>query len=102
MLSQHYTRAALDKLELFSHPFQDLKYLTLARIGLVYPNWGIHLTTERAKTVAVACNGLIEMRRLMWNEVGVAATLMIIPIIIFAIIFRKYMVSGLTLGAVRE
>jgi multiple sugar transport system permease protein len=64
--------------------------------------YALILTTERAKTVAVACNGLIEMRRLLWNEVGVAATLMIIPIIIFAIIFRKYMVSGLTLGAVRE
>jgi len=64
--------------------------------------YALILTTSRAKTVAVACAGLIEMRRLLWNEVGVAATVMMVPIIVFAIIFRKYMISGLTLGAVRE
>jgi len=62
--------------------------------------YALVLTSMNAKTLAVGAAGVIEMRRLLWNEVGVVTTIMAIPVLVFIMIFRKYMISGLTFGAV--
>jgi len=59
------------------------------------------LTSKNAKTITVNMPSYIGFTRIRWEEMCAASTLAILPIIVFAILTRKYLVRGLTLGAVK-
>ncbi len=59
------------------------------------------LTKEVAKTLPPAISVLITTRTVQWGRVGALATMVVLPILIFTYLIQRYMVRGLTLGAVK-
>lgn len=59
------------------------------------------LTVRVAKTMPVSITEFITWREVTWNTVAAAATILVIPVIIFTFLIQKYLVRGLTMGAVR-
>lgn len=59
------------------------------------------LTKEAAKTLPPTISVLITSRTVQWGRVGALATLVVLPILIFTYLIQRYMVRGLTLGAVK-
>lgn len=60
------------------------------------------LTSRNAKTLPVVISGYMSDRFLRWGEMSALATLMLIPVLIFAALTQRYLVRGLTFGAVKE
>jgi multiple sugar transport system permease protein len=58
-------------------------------------------TTSAAITLPVGISGLVSQYELLWGEMGAAGTVAIIPILIFALSVQRYLVRGLTLGALK-
>ncbi len=60
------------------------------------------LTSRTAKTLPVVIAGYMSDKFLRWGEMSALATMMIIPVILFAGLTQRYLVRGLTFGAVKE
>jgi len=60
------------------------------------------LTSRNAKTLPVVIAGFMSDKFLRWGEMTALASLMIVPVLIFAFWAQKYLISGLTFGAVKE
>jgi multiple sugar transport system permease protein len=63
--------------------------------------WASVLTGMRSRTMTVGISAFWTNVSLEWAKIGAASTLFLLPPIILTILFRKYMVSGLTMGAVK-
>jgi len=63
--------------------------------------WASVLTGMRSKTMTVGISAFWTNVSLEWTKIGAASTIFLLPPILLAILFRKYMVGGLTLGAVK-
>jgi ABC-type glycerol-3-phosphate transport system permease component len=62
----------------------------------------VNLTTSpTAQTMPIAVTGFIEARGVAWNNLAAAACIMLVPGLLFGIFARKYLVDGLTTGAVK-
>jgi multiple sugar transport system permease protein len=59
------------------------------------------LTRNAATTLPVTVSNLRDAHGLMWGEVSSTASLATVPIIVLAIILQKYLVRGLSLGALK-
>ncbi len=59
------------------------------------------LTFDSARTVTVAAAGFRGYASINWGAMSAASIVSIIPMFIFAIIAQRYIVEGLTLGAVK-
>jgi len=57
---------------------------------------------EDAKTLPVFVASFISNRTLDWGPMAAAATIALIPIVIFTVLIQKYLVAGLSSGAVKE
>jgi ABC-type glycerol-3-phosphate transport system permease component len=57
---------------------------------------------ENSKTLPVFVAGFISNRTLDWGPMAAAATISLVPIVIFTIFIQKYLVAGLSSGAVKE
>jgi multiple sugar transport system permease protein len=64
----------------------------------IYP---LFLSSLRAKTLSVVMPGFITDKGLLWGPMTALGSLMIVPVIIVALTFQRYLVRGLTLGAVK-
>lgn len=51
------------------------------------------------RTVPIGLYGFIGYQSIEWAELSASATLLIIPIIIFILIFQRHLIRGLTMGA---
>jgi len=60
------------------------------------------LTSERAKTATVAVYGFLGQSRLDWEYMTATSLLVSLPVLMMSLAVRKYLVSGLTLGAVKS
>lgn len=60
------------------------------------------LTSFNAKTLPVAIATFIGERRLEWGPMSALGTLMLVLPALFALIGQRYIVQGLTFGAVKE
>ncbi|MEZ4862630.1 MAG: carbohydrate ABC transporter permease [Caldilineaceae bacterium] len=60
------------------------------------------LTSVNAKTLPVVISGYMSDKFLRWGEMSALASLMILPVMIFAAFTQRYLVRGLTFGAVKE
>jgi multiple sugar transport system permease protein len=58
-------------------------------------------TTAKTITLPVGIAGLVSQYELLWGEMGAAGTVAIIPILIFSLSVQRYLVRGLTLGAIK-
>lgn len=61
----------------------------------------IMTSTARTITLPVGIAGLVSQYELLWGEMGAAGTVAIIPILIFSLSVQRYLVRGLTLGAIK-
>ena len=59
------------------------------------------LTSFTAKTLPVVISTFISDQYLRWGEMSAMGSMMIIPVMIFALAAQKYLVRGLTFGAVK-
>jgi multiple sugar transport system permease protein len=59
------------------------------------------LTGRDTATIPVAVPGLLTPRGTLWGQIAAVGTVITVPVLIFAIIVQKHMVSGLTMGAVK-
>lgn len=55
----------------------------------------------QAKTLPVAAAGFITDRAIFWGPMSAASVVALVPILIFALFVQRYLVRGLTLGAVQ-
>ena len=59
-------------------------------------------STAAAQTTTVLIAGQITFDQVFWGRIAAIATVLIIPAILFIRVVQRYMVEGLTLGAVKE
>ncbi|MCD6421331.1 MAG: carbohydrate ABC transporter permease [Thaumarchaeota archaeon] len=63
--------------------------------------FALTLTYNKAYTVPVLIAGTLAFQQMAWWDLAVYTTLAIIPPVVLALMFEKYLVRGLTLGAVK-
>lgn len=59
------------------------------------------LTRDAARTITVGVESFFSLRGILWGPIAAAATISVVPMLIFVLILQRYMVRGLTFGAVR-
>ncbi|MGI6070079.1 MAG: carbohydrate ABC transporter permease [Blautia sp.] len=59
------------------------------------------LTGRRTETMPVAIPGMLTPQGTLWGQIAAVGTVITIPVLIFAILVQKYMVTGMTMGAVK-
>jgi multiple sugar transport system permease protein len=59
------------------------------------------LTAAASRTVTVGIRGLVTSRAIEWGEIAAVGTLQVLPVLAFTFAVQKYIVRGLTLGAVK-
>ena len=64
----------------------------------IYP---LFLTTLKAKTLALDMPGFITDAYVLWGPMSALGFLMVIPVLIVALTFQRYLVRGLTLGSIK-
>lgn len=57
---------------------------------------------ESAKTLPVATQGLKSASGIDWGQIMAAGTVTAAPMLLLGVVIRKYMVQGLTMGAVKQ
>ena len=60
------------------------------------------LSGPQTKTVPVAVYNFISYGKIDWAGIGAAATLIVLPVSVFAFFVRKSIVQGLTMGALKD
>lgn len=60
------------------------------------------LTRAGAETAPVAIMGYTSFLGWQWGKIAAGGTLVMIPSLLFALVVRKYLISGLTAGALKE
>lgn len=59
------------------------------------------LTNVNARTLPMALNSFISVYGLRWGEMCAASTVIMMPVFLFVLFLQKYLVKGLTVGAVK-
>ncbi|MFM2277841.1 MAG: hypothetical protein RLZZ444_72 [Pseudomonadota bacterium] len=59
------------------------------------------LTRKFASTVTVGVESFFTLQGILWGPVAAAATISVAPMLLFVLLMQRYMVRGLTFGAVR-
>lgn len=59
------------------------------------------LTRKVASTVTVGVESFFTLQGILWGPVAAAATISVAPMLVFVLVMQRYMVRGLTFGAVR-
>lgn len=57
---------------------------------------------ESAKTLPVATQGLKSASGIAWGQIMAAGMVTVAPMLLLGVVIRKYMVQGLTMGAVKQ
>ncbi len=55
-----------------------------------------------AKTLPVATRGLVQPQNIQWGSIMAAGVVTTLPMLLLGLLIRRYLVAGLTMGAVRE
>jgi len=55
---------------------------------------------EGAKTMSVALGGLVTEQRAEWGQLAAGGVMTMLPVLLFAVLVRRYFLSGLTAGSV--
>ncbi|MFT3987916.1 carbohydrate ABC transporter permease [Aestuariivirga sp.] len=60
------------------------------------------LTKAKAKTLPVAIPEFITWTEVGWNYVAAAGMVLVMPVLLFSILAQKYMVRGMSMGAIKD
>lgn len=63
--------------------------------------FGYILTRDAARTITVGVSGFQTQQGILWGPLAAAAVVCILPMLAVALMLQRYMVRGLTFGAVR-
>ena len=63
--------------------------------------YALVLTRNTARTAPVAATSFMSGYDLPWGEIMATGTLIVLPVIVFALMVSKHLVQGLTMGAVK-
>ena len=58
--------------------------------------------SPEAQTFTVGLNGLVTQFQIIWNDMAAAAVIIVVVPLALMVIARRYVVAGLTFGAIRE
>ena len=61
----------------------------------------LFLTRSQVRTLPVGLSSLVGGHEILWGQIGALAMMAILPVIILAVVLQRYIVRGLTLGAVK-
>ena len=64
--------------------------------------FAVMLTRLHAKTLPVVMSGFITDKGMKWDQMTALGVVTVLPVLIFALAVQRYLVRGLTLGAVKE
>lgn len=84
------TRAGLVATAIFTFIFSWNEFL-----------FALILTATHAKTVPVDVAGYIGDKQLLWGPMAAAGTIVVAPVLVFALLVQKHLVRGMTFGAVK-
>ncbi|MCL4488704.1 MAG: carbohydrate ABC transporter permease [Chloroflexi bacterium] len=59
------------------------------------------LTRDAARTITVGVESFFTLRGILWGPVAASGNTSVLPMLVFVLILQRYMVRGLTFGAVR-
>ena len=59
------------------------------------------ISRAQTQTLPVGVMGFITQRGVLWGEMSAAATIIMTPMIIFTFLIQRYLIRGLTFGAVK-
>jgi multiple sugar transport system permease protein len=59
------------------------------------------LTSASAKTLPVAAAGFVTDRLVLWGNLCATAVVIFLPVMFFAVFTRRYLIRGMTMGAVK-
>ena len=59
------------------------------------------LSAQQTKTLPIAIYNFVSYAEVNWGSVMAAAVVIIAPAIILTMIFQRYVIKGLTMGAVK-
>jgi len=84
----------------------SLPGLTATAIFCIIASWNefifaLFLTSFNARTVPTSVTAFLTVSGTKWGEMAATGVLASLPVIIFGIIVQKYMIRGLTFGAVK-
>ena len=60
------------------------------------------LTSSNTKTAPVAITSFISFEGIRWGEIAAAGVMITLPVILMGIMVRKHLISGMTMGAVKN
>jgi multiple sugar transport system permease protein len=63
--------------------------------------FGLLLGARETQTLTVATSGFISYEQVLWGQMAAASVVTIIPVLIFAFLVQRWLVRGLTFGAVK-
>lgn len=63
--------------------------------------YAVILTGRDARTLPVTITSFMTNRAILWGRIAAAGSLVLLPVLIFAIIAQRYLVRGLSRGAVK-
>ena len=58
-------------------------------------------SSRASQTLAVAIPALVTPRGTFWGQIAAVATVTTVPVLVFSFIIQKYMIKGMTMGAVK-
>jgi multiple sugar transport system permease protein len=61
----------------------------------------LFLTRSDVRTLPVGLSSLVGGHEILWGQIGALAMMAIVPVIVLALVLQRYIVRGLTLGAVK-
>ena len=61
----------------------------------------LFLTRSSVRTVPVALANLVGGHEILWGEIGALTIVAILPVIVLALALQRYVVRGLTFGAIK-
>lgn len=64
--------------------------------------FAVMLTRTEAKTLPVVMSGFITDKGMLWDQMTALGVITVLPVLVFAVAVQRYLVRGLTLGAVKE
>jgi multiple sugar transport system permease protein len=64
--------------------------------------YALILTRTKAMTAPVAIVNFMQYEGWEWGKIAAGGTLVMLPVVVFSVVVRRYLVHGLTAGGVKE
>ena len=62
----------------------------------------LFLTTQEARTFPIAISSFISTGKVYWDLIAASSVIQCLPPVLFTLLMQKHLVSGLTMGAVKQ